>query len=636
MNDFVDSFAYWLADYYLAAMVLLAATLVAIRLCRQPVKRLAVTKAAIVAIAVLTGLLALPGWSVVSLGPPDTMHEAELSTTDIAPLVDTSRNVPAAIESPQSSVVVSAPVAAANETLQARETMPISWPAVVVVTYLVGLVGIVLWLVVGAIAARRLVRRAQPAPAKLSDLFRRTIGGRSQLAELLVSEEIDVAVALGVFRPRVLLPQDWANSRAAEELSTVLAHEAAHTRNGDLIWLTASRLLLVVLWAQPLYWMLRRSLRLDQEALADAAAADHVGRQQYAEQLVAWAREVATRPRPLLPAAMGLWEGPSQLRRRIVMLLDERFTIVDCCPNVWKLTTTAIVVTLATILSTATLEPSAVGEAVERDAASNSGQLAGVRALPTGAKVEVLAIGSNLATETPERWWRPDGTPLVSAPFRVGGGSVSPSDDQVVRQFVFRVSEFPPGTTVRWQVIDSGSGYWAEVEMNGKENPPGYYSDVFCVVQDQASFGLSVDVAVGNWKTVTRKIPSGGVSIGLSNGKSVALTQAFSINAPQWGESSAVVISHNFVGQDVRMIAIDKAGKQHTAGRSSSHSTGEATPNLTQFDFLGLKTEDVDHFELQTRDFESVQFNELPTQPDTNLPAVEFQALEAEGAAPQE
>jgi hypothetical protein len=84
------------------------------------------------------------------------------------------------------------------------------------------------------------------------------------------------------------------------------------------------------------------------------------------------------------------------------------------------------------------------------------------------------------------------------------------------------------------------------------------------------------------------------------------------------------------------MIAIDKAGKQHTAGRSSSHSTGEATPNLTQFDFLGLKTEDVDHFELQTRDFESVQFNELPTQPDTNLPAVEFPALEAEGAAPQE
>ena len=66
MNDFVDSFAYWLADYYLATTVLLAATL-AIALCRQPVKRLALAKAAIVAAAALAGLCALPGWSVIHL-----------------------------------------------------------------------------------------------------------------------------------------------------------------------------------------------------------------------------------------------------------------------------------------------------------------------------------------------------------------------------------------------------------------------------------------------------------------------------------------------------------------------------------------------------------------------------------------
>lgn len=70
MNGFVDSFAYWLADYYLATTVLLLAVLVAIRCCRQPVKRLAVVKAAIAAMFVLAGLCALPGWSVVSLGWP--------------------------------------------------------------------------------------------------------------------------------------------------------------------------------------------------------------------------------------------------------------------------------------------------------------------------------------------------------------------------------------------------------------------------------------------------------------------------------------------------------------------------------------------------------------------------------------
>jgi hypothetical protein len=58
MNDFVDSFGYWLADFYLTTTLLLAAALVAIRCCRQPAKRLAVGKAAIVALFALAALLA--------------------------------------------------------------------------------------------------------------------------------------------------------------------------------------------------------------------------------------------------------------------------------------------------------------------------------------------------------------------------------------------------------------------------------------------------------------------------------------------------------------------------------------------------------------------------------------------------
>jgi len=181
-----------------------------------------------------------------------------------------------------------------------------------------------------------------------------------------------VAVALGVFRPRVLLPQCWANSRAAEDLSTVLAHEAAHIRNGDLIWLTASRLLLAILWAQPLYWLLRRSLRLDQEALADAAAAEQSGRQKYAEQLVAWARDFAIQTRPLLPAAMGLWEGPSQLHHRVALLLDERLTMLRQCPRAWRFGAAAVVLALAALLSLATLEATSIAKADQNDASMTS------------------------------------------------------------------------------------------------------------------------------------------------------------------------------------------------------------------------------------------------------------------------
>ena len=57
-------------------------------------------------------------------------------------------------------------------------------------------------------------------------------------------------------------------------------------------WLAFLRLLNIVLFAQPLFWWLRRKIRADQEVLADAAAATMYGdkRLAYAETLVGWAR----------------------------------------------------------------------------------------------------------------------------------------------------------------------------------------------------------------------------------------------------------------------------------------------------------------------------------------------------------
>ena len=83
MNDFVDSFAYWLADYYLATTVLLAAALVAMRLVGQPVKRLAVAKAAIVSTLALAVLCAMPGWSVMSLSMREMPRVVQAATVSL-------------------------------------------------------------------------------------------------------------------------------------------------------------------------------------------------------------------------------------------------------------------------------------------------------------------------------------------------------------------------------------------------------------------------------------------------------------------------------------------------------------------------------------------------------------------------
>ncbi len=150
MNDFVDSFAYWLADYLLTTTVLLVAVLVAIRCCRQPVKRLAVAKAAIVAMFVLAGLCAVPDWSVVSLDWPAAKQVASPPTAEASPPVNRSQAVVATIEVPRKPIALAAEAPLSFVASPARKTGSLSWPALVELGYFVGSAGIVLWLLAGA------------------------------------------------------------------------------------------------------------------------------------------------------------------------------------------------------------------------------------------------------------------------------------------------------------------------------------------------------------------------------------------------------------------------------------------------------------------------------------------------------
>ncbi len=180
--------------------------------------------------------------------------------------------------------------------------------------------------------------------------------------ELLTSDRINVPVALGTRRPAILLPHSFANSQSAirnpqSEIAPVLAHELAHIRNHDLSWLAASRMLLLFLWAQPLYWFLRRRSRLDQEALADAAAAELTSRQHYAKQLVAWARNVAGHPTMRLSSSVGLWESPSQLRSRIAMLINDQVEVIRHCSRTWRAASFVAYGMTAMALSLITISP---------------------------------------------------------------------------------------------------------------------------------------------------------------------------------------------------------------------------------------------------------------------------------------
>ena len=221
-------------------------------------------------------------------------------------------------------------------------------------------VGLMLaWLGIGFWQTAAVRRRSRPAPRSSRDVLSRVVGDGHALPALLLSERLSQPVAIGLLHPTIILPDRFIADEPAHRLEAALAHEWAHIRNRDLRWIALSRLLMPILFAHPVYWWLRRRIRDDQEVLADAMAAD--GRVDYAEALLSWAMGTPERPRLAVAGSLALWERPSQLKRRIVMLLDPDFRVESTCPRSWGVGVRGGMALAVLALSVLTFRTAAVG-----------------------------------------------------------------------------------------------------------------------------------------------------------------------------------------------------------------------------------------------------------------------------------
>jgi len=155
-------------------------------------------------------------------------------------------------------------------------------------------------------ARRRLLRGARSVPADPS-LPRGHF-------EVLESESVRGPVALGVWRPRVLLPAGWRDW-PADWRAAALAHEMEHLRRRDPLVRVLARLNACLYWFHPLAWWLESRLRGTAERACDAAgAAATAGPRRYAEILVELSR-LAGRPR-------AAWVGAAMTGSRLEWRID--------------------------------------------------------------------------------------------------------------------------------------------------------------------------------------------------------------------------------------------------------------------------------------------------------------------------
>lgn len=120
---------------------------------------------------------------------------------------------------------------------------------------------------------------------------------------------------VGAWRPRIVVPADFADRYDDTERTLILAHEAMHARRLDGCWCLLAQSVTAIFWFHPLAWWALSALRRDQELACDAAVLrENPGvRRRYANAMLKAVPEFA------LPVAC-TWSPRHPLAERIAML----------------------------------------------------------------------------------------------------------------------------------------------------------------------------------------------------------------------------------------------------------------------------------------------------------------------------
>jgi beta-lactamase regulating signal transducer with metallopeptidase domain len=156
-------------------------------------------------------------------------------------------------------------------------------------------------LVAGSLGVWRLQQGRLAFPSDMAAVVRQ-LGRKMHLpAQRLVflSRQVNEAMAVGLFRPLVLIPAAWATEMPVEMLEAVIAHELAHLRRRDLWINLLQRIVETLLFYHPAVWWLSQRLSIERELCVDEMAVAATGKRlAYARTLerIATQRQADIRP----------------------------------------------------------------------------------------------------------------------------------------------------------------------------------------------------------------------------------------------------------------------------------------------------------------------------------------------------
>lgn len=189
-----------------------------------------------------------------------------------------------------------------------------------------------LWMILKLAATALVLRRRLSACCSIADTSilalletcRLEIGLKHTPALLVTPESLSPCI-VGIWNPRIVLPEAFVTQSSAARLRHVLSHELAHLVRGDL-WtnwlLLAAR---VLHWFNPVAWWTVRQMQSEREAACDdfvLAASGKADRAEYAATIVELAASLPSSV--IVPGLIGFFSSTNRLQARVERLLRSR------------------------------------------------------------------------------------------------------------------------------------------------------------------------------------------------------------------------------------------------------------------------------------------------------------------------
>ncbi|MHA3772617.1 serine/threonine-protein kinase [Verrucomicrobiota bacterium sgz303538] len=232
---------------------------------------------------------------------------------------------------------------------------------------------------------------------------------------------------------------------------------------------------------------------------------------------------------------------------------------------------------------------------------------------PQGS-VEVVGISYHPSKDQP--WWLPDGTAIGKGAYVTQGSHSNADENQQTREFVLRLKDLPKDASQPiWKLESAG---WAAGEVrsaNGQYDPELHMFSATLPKLAKAA-NLKVGVSVGPWNTLG-EIAAGGRSQQSTSRSGISYTVSFLGAAETDGRTTTTVV-HTVQNQDVRVVAVDNHGIEHSASGIEGSGSSEFATMTVSFDRLPLA--EVKKFRFQARPYHWIEIRNVALNPNPNSP----------------